>query len=232
MRRVALYVRVSTVDQHPDNQLVPLRAFAAARSWEAAEFVDRGQSGAKERRPELDQLLAAARSRTVDVVACVKLDRLARSVRHLVTLGAEFEALGVDLVVLDQSIDTTTPSGRLLFHVLGAIAEFERSLIIDRVRAGMQRAKAHGTRSGKRIGRPRKQFVDVTKLRELLSAGASMRGAAKSLGVHSMTVKRFLLGATNLGRIDGENVPSTRRFSGQKSAATNHRLGGGRGSNP
>jgi DNA invertase Pin-like site-specific DNA recombinase len=104
MTRAALYARVSTADQTPAPQLDALRAFAAARGWAAQEFVDHGVSGAKERRPALDALMAAARARRVDVVACVKLDRLARSTHHLVTLGRELSALGVDLVVLDQAI--------------------------------------------------------------------------------------------------------------------------------
>jgi DNA invertase Pin-like site-specific DNA recombinase len=107
--RVGLYCRVSTTDQTAENQLLALRAFATARGWAITEYVDHGQSGAKERRPALDALLATVRARRIDVVACVKLDRLARSVHHLVALVREFEALGVDLVVLDQAIDTTTP---------------------------------------------------------------------------------------------------------------------------
>ena len=154
--RAALYARVSTTDQTPDNQLVALRCFAEARGWTVTEFVDHGISGAKDRRPALDALLTAVRTRKVDVVACIKLDRLARSTRHLVTLAGDLEALGVDLVVLDQSIDTTTPSGRLLFHVLAAIAEFERDLIRDRVVAGLRRAKAQG----RHLGRPRRYHVD------------------------------------------------------------------------
>jgi len=147
---------VSTTGQTPDNQLVALRCFAEARGWTVTEFVDHGISGAKDRRPALDALLTAVRTRKVDVVACIKLDRLARSTRHLVTLAGDLEALGVDLVVLDQSIDTTTPSGRLLFHVLAAIAEFERDLIRDRVVAGLRRAKAQG----RHLGRPRRYHVD------------------------------------------------------------------------
>jgi DNA invertase Pin-like site-specific DNA recombinase len=141
-KRCAIYARVSTSSQTTDNQLQALRAFVAARGWEPVEYIDQGISGAKERRPALDAMLAAVRARKVDVVAVVKLDRLARSTRHLVTLAAELEALRVDLVVLDQAIDTTTPAGRLLFHVLASIAEFERDLIRDRVLAGMKRARA------------------------------------------------------------------------------------------
>jgi excisionase family DNA binding protein len=119
-RRAAVYARVSTADQAGGlaTQLEQLRAFASARGWQTAEYIDESVSGAKERRPALDALMSAVRTRKVDVVACMKLDRLARSVRHLVQLAAEFEALGVDLVVLDQAIDTTTPSGRLLVAAL------------------------------------------------------------------------------------------------------------------
>src|SRR5207249_3244758 len=162
--RAALYARVSTTDQNIENQLTSLQAFAGARGWRAVEFVDHGVSGSKERRPALDALLVETRKRKIDVVACVKLDRLARSVRHLVTLTQELEALGVDLVVLDQAIDTTTPSGRLLFHVLAAIAEFERDLIRDRVIAGIKRAKAQG----RRLGRPRRYQVDVVRVEEMM----------------------------------------------------------------
>jgi DNA invertase Pin-like site-specific DNA recombinase len=116
-----------------DNQLVPLRSYAEARGWAVTEFVDHGVSGAKERRPGLDAMLAAARGRKVDVIACVRLDRLARSTHHLLTMARDLEALGVDLVATEQAVDTTTPAGRLLFTVLGAIAEFERGLIRERV---------------------------------------------------------------------------------------------------
>jgi DNA invertase Pin-like site-specific DNA recombinase len=132
-------------------------------------------------------MLAAVRSRKVDVVACVKLDRLARSVHHLVAMVREFEALGVDLIVLDQSIDTTTPSGRLLFHVLAAISEFERDLIRDRVMAGLARAKAQG----KRLGRPRTP-VDLGRVVQMRAAGVSVRGVARALKISPMSVTRAL----------------------------------------
>ena len=107
MRRAALYARVSTLEQAPENQLVALRAFASARGWASTEFVDHGVSGAKDRRPQLDAMLTDVRRRKFDLVLVTKLDRLARSTRHLVTLAAELEALRVDLVVLDQAVDTT-----------------------------------------------------------------------------------------------------------------------------
>jgi DNA invertase Pin-like site-specific DNA recombinase len=183
-----LYARVSTADQNTENQLTALRSFAEARGWAALEFVDHGVSGAKERRPALDALLSAVRSRKTDVVVCTKLDRLARSVHHLVSLGKELEALGVDLVALDQTIDTTTASGRLLFHVLAAIAEFERDLIRDRVIAGIRRARAQG----RRIGRPRQQQVDLAQAIQLREQGLSLRAVARQLGVHPTAVSRAL----------------------------------------
>src|SRR5215472_7822148 len=182
MTRAALYARVSTTGQTAENQLLALRAYSAARGWTAAEFVDHGVSGAKEKRPALEALLADVRARRVDVLVCVKLDRLARSVHHLVAMVREFEVLGVDLVVLDQAIDTTTPAGRLLFHVLAAISEFERDLIRDRVLAGLRRARAQGVR----IGRPRK-LVDMRRARVLLAEGQSLRQVATTLGIAAST---------------------------------------------
>jgi DNA invertase Pin-like site-specific DNA recombinase len=178
---------VSTLSQTADNQLLALRSFATARGWIVTEFTDQGQSGAKEKRPQLDAMLASVRARKVDVVACVKLDRLARSVHHLVAMVREFEVLGVDLIVLDQSIDTTTPSGRLLFHVLAAISEFERDLIRDRVLAGLARAKAQG----KRLGRP-KRSIDQTRAARLLAEGWSLRHVARQLGVSPSTLSRVI----------------------------------------
>jgi DNA invertase Pin-like site-specific DNA recombinase len=187
--RVGLYARVSTTDQTPENQRGVLRAFAEARGWMITEFIDHGISGARTSRPALDALLAAARARRLDVVLVTKLDRLARSTRHLVTLAAELEALGVDLVVTDQAIDTTTPAGRLMFHVLSAIAEFERDLIRERVIAGIRRARAQG----RHVGRPAKYRVDPAAAQQLLAAGTSLRGVARQLGVHPSAVQRALM---------------------------------------
>ncbi len=149
MRRVAIYCRVSTLEQRPEIQRDALRSYAQSRGLEiVGEYVDHGVSGARDRRPALDSMLADARRRRFDAVACVKLDRLARSVRHLTTLASELEALGIDLVVLDQAIDTSTPAGRLLFNVLGSIAEFERDLARERTAAGMRAAKRRGMHVG------------------------------------------------------------------------------------
>lgn len=187
--RAALYARVSTTAQDAETQLGMLRDYARLRGWTSREFVDAGVSGAIQSRPSLDTLVVAARRREIDVLACVKLDRLARSTHHLVTMVREFESLGVDLVVLDQAIDTTTPSGRLLFHVLAAIAEFERDLIRDRVVAGLRRAQA----LGRRIGRPRRYHVDPDEARRLLGTGLSVRAMARGLGVHPSAVSRTLV---------------------------------------
>lgn len=187
--RAALYARVSTNEQTPENQLAALRRYAAARGLEATECVDHGVSGAKEKRPQLDAMLAGARRREVDVVVVTKLDRLARSLHHLIALGREFEALGVGLVVLDQAIDTTTPSGRLLFHMLAAITEFERDLIRDRVIVGLRRAQEHGTKSGRPIGRPAR-VVDLAEVGRRRAAGQSWRRIARALKVPIRTLRR------------------------------------------
>jgi DNA invertase Pin-like site-specific DNA recombinase len=177
--RVGIYARVSTTDQEPENQVDPLRAFAEARAWVVTEYVDHGVSGMKDRRPALDAMLAAARARKLDAVVCTKLDRLARSTHHLVVIAKELQALGVDLVVLDQAIDTTTPSGRLLFHVLAAISEFERDLIRERVIAGLARVRARG----QRLGRPRRHHVDVDRAAAMRSEGRSLRAIARALNL-------------------------------------------------
>jgi DNA invertase Pin-like site-specific DNA recombinase len=195
MRRAALYARVSTTDQRCEVQLEALREYARRRELEPVEFVDAGVSGAKADRAALLELLEAVRRRRVDVVVCTKLDRLFRNVRHLVTVVEEFKARDVDLVVLDQAIDTTSPTGRLLFHVLAAIAEFERDLIRDRVIAGVRRAQEHGTRSGKPIGRPRIHVVDVAvvqRLRQRRRPRMSLRAIARHLNVNLSAVQQAI----------------------------------------
>jgi len=192
-RPVALYARVSTADQTCDTQLLALRGYAEARGWQALEYADEGVSGTRDHRPKLDTMMTDVRRRKVSAVVVVKLDRLARSVHHLVTLAKELEALGVDLVVLDQGIDSTTPSGRLLFHVLAAIAEFERELIRERVLAGLRRARARG----KRLGRPPTHHVTPVAARAALEEhGGRLRATARALKLHPETLRRALRPST------------------------------------
>src|SRR5437870_9305946 len=168
-KRVALYARVSTVNhgQDPEVQLRELREFCQRRRFEiAVEYVDKGISGSRERRPALDQLMAICRKRLVDAVVVYRYDRFARSLRQLVLALEEFRALGIDFISLHEGVDTSTPNGRLVFGIFASIAEFERELIRDRVRSGLAAARA----KGKRIGRPR---VPVDALRFLRHQGRS-----------------------------------------------------------
>jgi DNA invertase Pin-like site-specific DNA recombinase len=181
--RAAIYARVSTLDQTTENQLVELRRYVEVRGWAAKEYVDEGVSGAKDRRPALDALVLDARRRRFDVVVCWRLDRLGRNLKHLITLLEDFEALGVAFVSLAEGIDATTPAGRLQMHILGAIAEFERARIAERVRLGLARVRAQG----KRLGRPRVP-VDAEMLASV--RGLSVRKAARQLGVSPSTLYR------------------------------------------
>jgi DNA invertase Pin-like site-specific DNA recombinase len=184
--RAALYVRVSTVDQHSENQLIELRRYADARNWTAVEYVDHGITGTKDSRPALDRLVKDAKRRKFDVVVAWKLDRLGRNLKHLITLLDDLQALGVAFVSLGEGIDATTPAGKLQMHILGAIAEFERGRIVERVRAGLARAKAQG----KRLGR---QPFDIASERFDAVAHLSLRDAATALGVSRSVVHRFRL---------------------------------------
>src|SRR5438552_17788967 len=121
--RAAIYARVSTLDQEPENQLLELRRYTEARGWTAVEYVDRGQSGAKDRRPALDQLVVDAKRRKFDVMVCWRLDRLGRNLKHLITLLEDLQALGVAFVSLAEGIDATTPAGKSQLHILGGVAE-------------------------------------------------------------------------------------------------------------
>ena len=184
---LALYARVSTLEQNPDAQLDALHSYTARRGAEAREFIDHGVSGRKGSRPALDALVDTARRREVSAVLVTKLDRLARSVRHLTTIAAELEALGVDLIVLDQNIDTSTPAGRLLFNMLGAIGEFEHDLIVERTRAGLAAAR----RRGRHPGRPRVlDSHQVGRARRLAATGHSVRRIAEMLSCSPATAHR------------------------------------------
>ena len=184
MRAAAIYARVSTTDQEPENQLQELRRYVAARGWTAVEYVDKGVSGTKDRRPALDQLVIDGKRRRFGVLVVWRLDRLGRNLKHLITFLEELQVLGIAFVSLAEGIDATTPAGKLQLHILGAIAEFERARIAERVRAGLQRARAQG----KRLGRPR---IVISGERAKAIGSLSVREAAKTLGVSRSTLKRW-----------------------------------------
>src|SRR5437879_3257472 len=196
-KRVALYARVSTLNhgQDPEVQLRELREFCLRRRFEiAVEYVDKGISGSRERRPALDQLMTICRKRLVDAVVVYRYDRFARSLRQLVLALEEFRALGIDFISLHEGVDTSTPNGRLVFGIFASIAEFERELIRDRVRSGLAAARARG----KRLGRP-KQTVDSLRIADLRTQGASWSTIARALGLGEGTVRRAArLSAKNL----------------------------------
>jgi DNA invertase Pin-like site-specific DNA recombinase len=179
--RVAIYARVSTANngQDPTMQTRELREYAERRGWTVAgEYVDIGISGTKEKRAELDRLMADAHRRRFDVVAVWKFDRMARSVSHLLRVLETFGTLAIHFVSLSEAIDTATPAGKMVFTVLGAVAELERSLIVERVRAGLRNARA----KGKRLGRPR-VTVDPAKIASLRAQGRSWPQIARELGI-------------------------------------------------
>jgi DNA invertase Pin-like site-specific DNA recombinase len=181
--KVALYARVSTHEQVAENQLLELRRYAAARGWQAVEYVDEGVSGSKDRRPALDRLTADVRRHTVQCVVCWRLDRLGRNLRHLVLLLDEWQSRGISFVTLGEGIDTSTAAGRLVAGVLGSIAEFERARIQERIHAGLRRARAQGKRLGRRRSAAARLLDECD--------GLPHAAAAAKLGVSEATVKRW-----------------------------------------
>lgn len=189
--RVAIYARVSTTDQHCEQQLVELREYVARRGWEAqGEYTDHGVSGAKNSRPAMDKLMAAARRRAIDAIVVSKIDRWGRSMPGFVASIQELAALGVRFVAVTQGIDTDgqgSPAPKLMLNLLGAFAEFERELISERTKSGLQRAR----REGKTLGRPAVVF-DRRKAEKLREKGASIRTIASELNVSVGTAARRL----------------------------------------
>src|SRR5207249_3834730 len=186
--RVAIYARVSTTNHGQDVglQTRELRQFAEARGWTVAgEYVDAGVSGAKDSRPELNRLMADAHKRRFDVVCVWRFDRFARSVSHLLRALETFKALGIDFVSYSEQMDTSTPAGKMVFTVLGAVAELERSLIVERVKAGLRNARA----KGRRLGRP-KRIVDVRRIAVLRAQGLGWKKIAREMGIGVSTVLR------------------------------------------
>jgi DNA invertase Pin-like site-specific DNA recombinase len=200
-KHVAIYARVSTLDQEPENQLAELRRYIEARGWTAIEYVDRGISGARESRPQLDALMADAKRRKFDAVCCWRLDRLGRNLKHLVGLLSELQALDVAFISLGEGIDCSTPAGKLQLHILAALAEFERGRIQERIKAGLARARAQG----KPLGRPAVQ-VSASALESV--AHLSIRQAAAALGVGRSVIHAYRQQQVHLGQLSGNPTSS------------------------
>jgi DNA invertase Pin-like site-specific DNA recombinase len=189
-KRAAIYLRCSTASQETQMQEAELKEYVSRRGWECKIYRDRGQSGAKESRPALDLLLSDVRKRKLDVLVVWALDRLARSLKQLLSIAEECRSLGVDLVSLKQNVDTTLPAGRLTFQVLGAVAEFEREMLRTRVKSGLEQAR----RNGKRLGRPAlRHFAadEIAEIRQLRKTGASVRNLAIRFGTTQYIVSKL-----------------------------------------
>jgi DNA invertase Pin-like site-specific DNA recombinase len=190
-KRVALYLRVSTAEQTVENQRRELTAVAERHGWEVVSiFTDAGISGSKGRdqRPGYDQLCQAIARREIDQVAAWSVDRLGRSLQDLVAFLSEVHAKGVDLYLHQQGLDTSTPAGKALFQMMGVFSEFERAMIVERVKSGLSRAKAQG----KRLGRPRLAAETEAAIRAAIAAGNNgLLKIAAEFGVGSGTVQRI-----------------------------------------
>lgn len=182
--RAALYARVSTTDQQPENQLAELRRYVESRGWtRASEHIDQGISGAKDRRPALDRLIADARRRRFDVLVVWSLDRLGRNLRHLIGLLEEFQQIGIAVISLQDGLDLSTAAGRLQMAVIAAIAQFERDRLRERTAAGLAQARARGQRLGRRP-------VELSPAAIEAVATRSVRVAARELGVSINTLQK------------------------------------------
>lgn len=189
--RVARYLRVSKHDQDPALQDNKTADLIEQRGWKLVDtYIDHGVSGSRAKRPELDRMLTDARKKRFDVILVYKADRLFRSLKHMVTTLDELAALGIDFISATEVFDTTTPQGKLMLHLVAAFAEFERGLLIERTKAGVEAAR----KKGKRLGRP-PVYVDVNKARAMIAAGGSMRRTAKHLGVSAATLTKALSSA-------------------------------------
>ncbi len=188
MKTCCIYVRVSTKQQSVAGQLQELRAYAKRRRLRIlGEFADEGVSGGKESRPGLLGLMMAARRKSCDAVLVSRFDRFARSSMHLAQALAEFQSLGIEFISLAESVDTSTPTGKMVFSVLAAVAELERAIIRERVSAGVTRAR----RTKEHWGRPRKVF-DRERARKMAAAGVSNREIGQRLGVSKDTIRKAI----------------------------------------
>jgi len=187
--RVALYARVSTTDQSTDSQLLDLRRYTQERNWHVfREYCDNGISGTKDSRPALNELMNDAKKRRFGVVLVWRFDRFARSTKHLILALEEFRNLGIDFVSYQENIDTSSPLGSAIFTIISAVAQLERDIIAERVKAGLRRAKDRG----KRLGRPQGTALDIEAASRLRREGMGLRQIAEKLGSSKTTVARVL----------------------------------------
>jgi DNA invertase Pin-like site-specific DNA recombinase len=187
-KKVAIYARVSTDRQTADSQLHEIREFVRRAKWTVyREYVDAGFSGKNTQRPAFTEMLDDARHRQFELLIVWKLDRLSRSLRDLITTLDEFGHLGIDFISYDNQLDTSSPSGKLVFNIIGAVAEFERDIIRERVRAGLANARI----KGKKLGRPQIPKSDQRKIITLKKRGLSNRAIGKQLRIAESTVRNY-----------------------------------------
>lgn len=187
--KTAVYLRVSTCDsrQNPDSQLIPLQNYVQARGWTIYNIYSDQADGGREDRAALKQLFADAHKRLFDVVLVFRFDRFARSTKQLIQALEIFHCLGIDFVSYQENIETTTPSGKMMFTIISAFAEFEKAIIRERVMSGLQRAKAQG----KKLGRPKITGEEIKKIRKLVKDGMSLRETARALNISKSAVQKY-----------------------------------------
>ena len=186
--KAAIYARVSTDEQTTDNQVLKLKKVADRNGWEIEAIYADTISGAKSKRPQLDKLMESVMRKEIDMVMVWSVDRLGRSLQHLTSLLSDIESKGINLYLHQQNIDTSSPSGKMLFQLLGVFAEFERSMIRERVLAGLDRARSQG----KRLGRPPIPPITVDKIKKLREEGLSLRKIAKQVGISTSKVHQLV----------------------------------------
>lgn len=187
--KTAIYARISTSDkkQDLDTQLLPLKEYVASRGWNVYEVYTDQISGSKESRPGLNKMMEDAHRRKFDILLVWRFDRFARSTKQLILALDTFRSLGINFISYQESVDTTTPTGQLMFTLLASFAQFERSIIQERVRAGLEKARA----KGKTLGRP-KATIDMKKLNDMRNQGMSLRQISEQLGIPRSTLSKYL----------------------------------------